>query len=329
MNYLANRLDAYRHPSHVLDGVRSLLVLATDYRNADPKWNDDRGGRVSRYAWGSDYHDLIRKRLNALGDFHRSLTPGADVRGVVDTAPLMEREFAVLAGLGWIGKNTLLLTRQRGSWLFLSVLLTTAELAYDEPFRADHCGKCRACVDACPTGALVEPYVLDARRCLSYLTIELRDMPPPGLRQAMREWLFGCDVCQDVCPWNRPRNLEPVDIDANQDLLPIDGETSIDLARLFDLDDAAFRTRFRKTPLWRAKRRGLLRNAALVLGNRRPPHAAKPLLRGLHDAEPLVRLACAWALGQIQDPSTLAQLQRRLQIEENSEVREEIRRAVG
>ncbi|NLS93974.1 MAG: tRNA epoxyqueuosine(34) reductase QueG [Planctomycetaceae bacterium] len=329
MDYLANRLDAYRHPGRVLDGAKSLLVLATDYRNVERDADDDGRGLVSRYAWGFDYHDVLRRRLNLLADFHAMLAPGARARGVVDTAPLMEREFAVLAGLGWIGKNTLLLTRDRGSWLFLSVLLTTAELEYDAPFKTDHCGTCRACIDACPTGALVRPYVLDARRCISYLTIELRDMPPPELRQASGKWLFGCDVCQEVCPWNRRANRRPVDVEAGREFLPIGGETALGLAQLFSLDDEAFRLRFRKTPLWRTKRRGLLRNAALILAGLPSAEAVGALSHGLSDRESLVRVASAWALGQIGSRDARTHLWQRLAAEDDSRVREAICEALG
>ncbi len=178
-------------------------------------------GRVSRYAWGTDYHESLRERLNQLADFLTSRVPTAKVRGVVDTAPLLEGEFAQLAGLGWIGKNTLLLNKQAGSWFFLAALLTDVELAYDEPHAAEHCGTCRACLDACPTDAFVEPYVLDSRKCISYLTIELKSAIPVELRSGLGDWLFGCDICQDVCPWNHrvapqrggwlcaPRRLEP------------------------------------------------------------------------------------------------------------------------
>lgn len=327
MRYLADREDAYRHPNHVLDGARSLLVLATDYRSIEPKPNDRGSGRISRYAWGLDYHDVIRERLRQLADFHRHLAPDAQVRGVVDTAPLMEREFAVLAGLGWIGKNTLLLTRERGSWLFLSVLLTTVELEYDVPFPANHCGTCRACIDACPTEALVQPYVLDARRCISYLTIELRGMPLSDQRQDSGEWLFGCDICQEVCPWNQRRREDAPGKD--EEYLPIGGETTLNLAALFELNEEGFRKRFRRTALWRAKRRGLLRNAAFVLGNLRPARAEKALTLGLNDREPLVRSACAWALGQIGNPSGLEQLRQRLALEGEAGVREELRAAIG
>lgn len=264
MTYLAERAEAYEHPRHVLDGARSLLVLGTGYRTAEPQPAGQGQGRVSRYAWGTDYHRVLRDRLHALADFHRQLVPGADVRGVVDTAPLLERDFARLAGLGWIGKNTLLLNRDRGSWLFLAVLLTSEELACDEPFTGDHCGACRACLDACPTQALVAPYRLDARRCISYLTIELRGPMPEELRAGVGPWVFGCDVCQEVCPWNRrvPAATEPA-------FAPRDGMNPVDLSALSALDDDAFRKRFRDTPLARPKHEGILRNVAVVHENDR------------------------------------------------------------
>ncbi len=291
MEYLATRAEAYAHPRHVLEGVRSLLVLGTAYRTADPLPLQPGQGRVSRYAWGTDYHDVIRRRLHRLADVHRQLAPQAVVRGVIDTAPLLERDFARLAGLGWIGKNTLLLNRRLGSWLFLAVLLTSEELAYDEPSSADYCGTCRACLEACPTGALVAPYQLDARRCISYLTIELRGPIAEPLRPGLGDWLFGCDVCQDVCPWNRrvPQASEP-------ELEPLADMNPVELAALLDLDEAAFRARFRHTPLARARRGGILRNAAILLGNRPHPAAQASLIRGAQDPDPTIRAACVWAL---------------------------------
>ena len=293
MQWIGDRLAAYQHPRHVLDGVRSLVMLAIPYRTVEPQLSAPGLGRVSRYAWGVDYHDLVRERLHALADYLRERSVGCQARGVVDTAPLLEREFAQLAGLGWIGKNTLLLNREAGSWFFLAALLTDAELAIDAPFAADHCGTCRACLDACPTGAFTEPYVLDSRRCLSYLTIELNGSVPDELRAGLGDWLFGCDICQEVCPWN---NRAPAD--GAREFLPTEGTNPIALAPLFELDDDAFRRRFRQTPLWRARRRGLLRNAAIVLGNRPVAAALPALVHGVHDPEPLVRGACAWALGQ-------------------------------
>ena len=295
MTYLETRADAYQDPKSILSGVRSIVMLGLNYRTREPVEPPPGFGRVSRYAWGTDYHDRIRERLQQLADFLRSLLPNAEIRGVVDTAPLLEREYAQLAGLGWIGKNTLLLNTQAGSWFFLAALLTDCELAPDEPHQLDHCGTCRACLDACPTEAFVAPYVLDARKCISYLTIELRSSIPMELRPGVGDWLFGCDVCQDVCPWNRKAPLS-----RETAFEPREATNPIDLIELFDLSDEAFRDRFRHTPLWRAKRRGLLRNAAIVLGNHPTPRARAALTRGLSDVEPLVREACAWALAQME-----------------------------
>jgi epoxyqueuosine reductase len=219
------------------------------------------------------------------------LTPAASVRGVVDTAPLLEREFAELAGLGWVGKNTLLLNRQLGSWFLLAALLTSETLAYDEPTTAGHCGTCRACIDACPTGAIVEPYRLDARKCISYLTIELREPIPLEQREWLGSWIFGCDICQDVCPFNR--RVPPTAESAFQ---PRPDSNPIGLAELLRMDDAAFRQRFRGSPVLRARRRGLICQAAYALGNRPDMDALPALVQGLRDADPAVQEACAWAL---------------------------------
>lgn len=325
MHYLPERSEAYEHPRHVLDGVRSLVMLAMPYRTSEPCDPPPGTGRVSRYAWGAvDYHDIIRERLHALADFLREKMPGASTRGVVDTAPLLEREFAQMAGLGWVGKNTLLLNKQSGSLFFLSALLTDVELDYDTPHETDHCGTCRACLDACPTDAFPQPYVLDARRCISYLTIELREAIPAALREGVGDWLFGCDVCQDVCPWNRraPRSEEP-------GFAPAEGLNPIAPAELFSLDTEAFRRRFRKSPLWRPQRRGLLRNAAIVLGNRPSPAGLAALCRGLQDDEELVRGACAWALGRYDEAKAREALTARHEIEKDDAVREEIAAALG
>ncbi len=324
MEYLPARAAAYAHPRHVLDGARSLLVLTCNYRNAEPAVAQSGQGRISRYAWGNDYHELIRDRLGQLADFLRDRAPQATVRTVVDTAPLLEREFAQLAGLGWIGKNTLLLNKQAGSWFFLAVLLTDLELDYDAAHAADHCGTCRACLDACPTDAFVDAYQLDARKCISYLTIESRRPIPLELREPLGEWLFGCDVCQEVCPWNHraPASEEP-------EFQPLGGMTVVELAELFEMDDDAFRARFRHTPLWRPKRRGLLRNAAIVLGNQRPPEAVGALIRGLNDSEPLIRGAAAWALGRYREPAAREALTTRLPHETDPEVGNEIAAALA
>jgi epoxyqueuosine reductase len=324
MDYLADRREAYHDPQRVLEGATSVLMLAMMYRTAEPRAAGVGEGRVSRYAWGdADYHELIRGRLNALAEFLRELEPAARVRGVVDTAPLLEREFAQLAGLGWVGKHTLLINRQQGSWFFLAALLTDIELMYDMPHETDHCGTCRACLDACPTDAFPQPYVLDASRCISYLTIELREAVPADLRFGMGEWVFGCDLCQDVCPWNGRAALS-----READFEPRAGNNPLDLIALFELDDVGFRQRFRHTPLWRPKRRGLLRNAAIVLGNCPTPVALPALCRGLEDCEPLVRGACAWALGRYPHAAARKALQRRRELETDAEARREIEAAL-
>ncbi len=264
MDYMAERADAYRHPQHVLPGVRSLMMLGVNYCTCEPCEPGPGQGSVSRYAWGLDYHDVIHDRLRQLVRFHKQQAPEAAARGVVDTAPLLEREFAQLAGLGWIGKNTMLINKQFGSWLFLAALLTTEKLDYDEPFANDHCGTCRACLDACPTGALVEPHRVDSRRCLSYLSVESKEVMPEKFREAAEGRLFGCDACQQACPFNgrTPCTEEP-------SFQPAEGMNPVELADLFSLDETGFRERFRRTPLWRSKREGILRNATVVLDNAR------------------------------------------------------------
>ena len=207
MHYLHDRSEAYGHPRSILNGVRSLLLLGRSYLTEDAEPVTVGSGRISRYAWGRDYHEQIHKDLKKLSGFLQAKVPTATVRGVVDTAPLLEREFARLAGLGWIGKNTLLINRQAGSWFFLAALLTDLELDYDGAQETDHCGTCTACLDACPTDAFIEPYVLDSRRCISYLTIELREAVPDSLREGIGDWVFGCDVCQDVCPWKDRKSV--------------------------------------------------------------------------------------------------------------------------
>jgi len=298
MSYIPERLPAYADPNRVLDGARSVIMLVYPYRTAEPAAQQAGEGRIARYAWGeADYHDVLHDKLKQLAAWLQDRASNAKVRGVVDSAPIMEREFAQLAGLGWIGKNTLLLNRTWGSYFFLAALLTDLELSYDEPFGADHCGTCRACLDACPTNAFPSPYMLDATRCISYLTIELRDSIPASLRSGIGDWVFGCDICQDVCPWNRRTPDLPMAF--GEPFEPRSDANPLQLLPLFDLTDEQFRAHFRHTPLWRSKRRGLLRNAAIVLGNQRCREALPVLRRAAENEESLISEACAWAIDQI------------------------------
>ena len=325
LDYIGERRAAYEHPKHLLESVRSVVMLAVGYRTTEPRPTGSTGGLVSRYAWGeADYHDLLRTKLRQLADFAHQECPGCRTRGVVDTAPLLEREFARLAGLGWVGKNTMLINKRLGSWLFLAALLVDIELEPDAAHETSHCGKCTRCLEACPTGAFPEPFVLDARKCISYLTIELRDAPiPMGLREAMGQWLFGCDVCQEVCPWNRKAPVSD-----ERAFQPLADLNPADARELLSLSNEQFHDRFHHSPLARPKRAGLLRNAAIVLGNPGDQDAVSVLVEALTDAEPLIRGAAAWALGRLGGEQSAAAIKSRLAIEENADVLEEVRAAI-
>jgi len=320
-------------PENLLPGVRSVIMLATNHATSADGVADVGGvgegrGRVARYAWGDDYHDLLRSRVNMLGAWLEARMPGCHTRGVVDSAPLAEREFAWLAGLGWFGKNTMLIDPRAGSFFFLTALLTDLQLPVDAPVEVDHCGTCTACLDACPTGAFVEPRVLDARRCISALSIEDHGPIAADLRPGMQDWIFGCDICQEVCPWNRhaPGSAEPT-------FQPRDGLPTPSLAPILELDEEAFRRRFKGSPLRRAKRRGLLRSAAIALGNRPAAASFDALAATLADEEPVVRGAAAWALGRWRHADVMAERARaalvaRLAVEADAEVQAEIERAL-
>jgi epoxyqueuosine reductase len=312
MDYLHRQAPARRHPASILESVRSVVMLGMEYQSGVRRQETGDGkaeapnsplspnsslltsGRVAAYAAGPDYHPFIWDRLNILADWLMTAAPGCTAVGVTDTAPLLERDFARRAGLGWVGKNTLLLNRQRGSFFFLAALLTDLELTPDEPFANSHCGTCTACLDACPTSAFPEPFVLDATKCISYLTIELRGPIPNELREPMGDWLFGCDICQDVCPWNRKPPLGPA-------AFPHDPPVEwLDPVELLEMDADTFRARFKKTSLWRTRRAGLLRNAAIVLGNIGDDRALPALEKAKNDPADVVRDAAAWAIERIR-----------------------------
>ena len=278
MKYLADARRA--SPGLAMPGARSVIVCALNYNTAYPASTEiphenaeSRGPRgwISRYAWGEDYHNVLGEKLEALiGNLREEFTGPFEARAYVDTGPIVERVAAKYAGLGWLAKNTCLINEELGSWLFLGVIVTTLDLAPSlrpaESPAADLCGNCRLCIDACPTGAIVEPYVLDARRCISYLTIELRGAIPGELREAMGRHVFGCDICQDVCPWNRRApettlaNFQPR-MRAGKSLF------SPELEWLISMGEEEFREVFRGSPVKRTKWRGLVRNACVAVGN--------------------------------------------------------------
>jgi epoxyqueuosine reductase len=336
MRYMQRQEAARQHPESIVPDARSVIMVAVNYRQQADKRQQARGnrqqedeaglltGRISCYASGEDYHHVLWRRLDELLAWLKRERPECQGRAVVDTAPLLERDYARLAGLGWFGKNTMLLHKRLGSFFFLGALIVNIDLAADEPFETSHCGTCTACLDACPTRAFTAPGQLDARRCISYLTIELRGQVPAELRSGMGDWIFGCDICQDVCPWNRkaPVSAEPA-------LQPREELTNANLVELLRLSPAAFRERFRDTAITRTKRRGLLRNAAIALGNSGDIRALPVLMEALGDEEPLVRGAAAWALGRLQSQAAHDALTARLAAEDDANVRVEIEAALS
>jgi epoxyqueuosine reductase len=295
MGYLERRIEARLDPATVLPGARSALCVALQYwplsKEVEPA--GDLWPRVARYARGRDYHEVMGERLAGLARRIEGAFPGAATRAYVDTGPVLERELAARAGLGAVGKNTNLLHPEAGSWFLLGELFLTLDLDPDLPL-ADLCGSCTRCLDACPTGALPEPYRLDANRCISYWTIEHRGAIPEAMRGAMGEWVFGCDVCQEVCPWN----AAPPEAEQPELALPA-ARAELDLAGLLALSREGYVARFRGSPMKRAKLEGLQRNAAVAMGNRGDGRHLPALARALEEAEPEVAEAAAWALGRI------------------------------
>jgi epoxyqueuosine reductase len=249
-------------PKLIFPGARSVIVVAINYYTPHEHVHSPEHGKISRYAWGDDYHDIVRERLTALLAWIRSEIPHAEGKICVDTSPVLEKAWAVRAGIGWLGKHSNVITTDHGSWVFLGEIILNIELEYDAEVVADHCGSCTACLDACPTQAIVEPYVVDSRKCISYATIELRDdQLPSDIADNLNGWLYGCDICQDVCPWNRfeKPTTEPR-------FEPRNDETSLDLASLPEMTHEEYVQRFRGSAMKRTKLAGLQRNA-LALKN--------------------------------------------------------------
>jgi epoxyqueuosine reductase len=306
MTYLPRRAGERLDPRRAFSWARALVSLAYPYRPPPPPrsdWKAELSGRIAAYALGEDYHDRITALCARLASRLAAHFPGARFMSYVDTGPIVEREWAMRAGVGWIGKNTLVLHRSAGSYFFLAELLTDLELD-DAPLPVDHCGTCTRCLTACPTGALDAPYQMDPRRCLAYLTIEQRGPIPDALRPQLENWIFGCDLCQTACPWN-----------GNEAAAGGDTWLAPHLPTLLSLDDDGFRARFGRTAVARAKRRGLLRNVAVALGNSGNPDGVPALVSALDDPEPLVRGHVAWALGQLGGRAARTALERAQRVE--------------
>ena len=358
MAYLERQIEKRQDPRKILPNARSLVVVAMNYRCPDPDPapgstpdrthqgkpdgalndilddtsdrthcetpGDTHRGKIAQYARGDDYHDVMKERLEALLRFIRDRA-GRPVEGrvYVDTGPVLEREFAVRAGLGWFGKHTNLIHKRVGSWLLIGEILLDVELDQDQA-EADHCGTCTRCIEACPTDAIVEPYVVDSRRCISYHTIELKGAIPSEYRAAMGDRVFGCDDCQDVCPWNRR-----APVTGHSAFMPRPWNEMPGLIEMLGLTPEEFRTRFRGSPVKRTRRRGLLRNAAVALGNTKDPEAIPALADSLGDEEPLVRGHAAWALGNVGGNRAAAALEKARKTEEDPWVIEEIEQALS
>ncbi|MBI4302189.1 MAG: tRNA epoxyqueuosine(34) reductase QueG [Chloroflexi bacterium] len=318
--FTQERAQIATDPRRLLPSAQSIISLALSYpiygSESEPSY-DQPQGKLSRYAWGRDYHQAMREKMKALASYikDKSLTPW-EGRLLVDSTPLIEKAIAQRSGIGWYGKNTLILTTHHSSWVFLGEILTNQELEIDRP-RPSHCGPCQACLSACPTRALIAPYVLDSRRCLSYLTVEHEGSIPYKLRPLFGQRILGCDVCQEVCP-------------ENQGVRPVEKEvwgraiSTLPLIPLLSLREEEFRQRFHYSAVKRATRQGLQRNAAVALGNSGDRAAISALAQALAEAKPLVRGHAAWALGRLGGKRSRQFLERALTKELDEDVKEEI-----
>jgi epoxyqueuosine reductase len=265
MRWMARDPVQRTDPREIFPAARSVVVVALNYFTPHEHMNDDARGKISRYAWGDDYHDVVGEKLRSLLAWIKEQWPRAEGKVCVDIQPMMDKAWGVRAGLGWLGKHTNLITRDYGSWVFIGELLLNLELEVESQAVEDHCGACTLCLEACPTGAIVEPYVVDSNKCISYATIELREPQLPAeVSEHLSGWLYGCDICQDVCPWNRFE--EPTDESRFE---PREGEVAVNLSELLELKHENYAARFRRSAIKRAKLAGLQRNARALVENAR------------------------------------------------------------
>src|SRR5438477_10235173 len=300
MSYMERGEEKRCDPQKILPGAKSIVVVALNYFQGEKirRSQSAATGRIARYAWGEDYHDVISRKLDKIDNFLRQF--GGMQKSYVDTGPILERDYAAQAGIGWHGKSTMLIDTRLGTWFFLGEILTTLELPADEPTR-DRCGTCERCIKACPTGAITAPHKLDARRCISYLTIELKSSIPLELRPLIGDRIFGCDDCLDACPWNRFAQVSHESAFAARR-----STTAFALRDYLRLTDSEFRNLFRNSPIKRIKRRGLLRNVCVALGNVGTSDDLSALELAAADQEPLVAEHAAWAIQQIRQRSERA-----------------------
>jgi len=323
MEWMARTEDQRKDPKLVLPDAKSIVIVAVNYHTDAPSVDSANKACISRYAWGNEYHRVLDRKLKSLHSELCKWFPELNARWYVDTGPVLEKAWAERAGLGWIGKHTNLINRDLGSWIFLGALILDIELESGRS-HADYCGTCDACIQACPTDAIVAPYVLDSRRCISYLTIENRGPIPREFRRAMGNRVYGCDDCQDVCPWNRFAHEGPEAFEFS----PRSRSADLNLIEFLSMTDIEFRNRFKDSPVLRAKRRGFVRNVAVALGNSNDAQAISPLMRQLEDDDELVRGHVAWALGELGGEDATSALRKQLKIETVHWVREEINAAL-
>lgn len=324
MAYMARGEGKRRDPNLVLENIKSIICLRTNYFTLDKGMdflNFPERGDVSLYALNEDYHDIITPRLKDLEKIIQKEFEGCKTKIYVDTGPILEKPLAERAGLGWIGKHTNLLSEGVGSWYFLSEILVDVALPESE-VAGNHCGTCRSCIDICPTDAIVAPYVLDSKKCISYLTIELKGVIPAEFRKAIGNRIYGCDDCQIVCPWNS--YAVKTDDPAFKSL-----DSHFLLTDLIQMNDEEFRKKFKGSPIKRIKRRGLLRNVAIALGNSKNPKAIPFLIKALDDNEPLIRAHIVWALGELLLSESVPLLDEKLAKEEEPMVLREIEAVRG
>ena len=322
--YTKERVKKMNRPKLLLEGAKSVISLASSYLTTEPDAMTSTNGGVARYAWGDDYHKVLKSKLGEYCAKLESISgEKINSRFFVDDGPMNDRAAARRSGVGWFGKNTNILTSTHGSWVFLSQVITDLYLKPDLPLKKT-CGNCVSCIDDCPTGAIVAPYVIDNKKCISYLTIELRGAIPRKLRPLVGDWIFGCDICQDVCPVNRKASK------SNQDAFKQrPGFSTPELVEILFMNQTGFSKKYKNSPIKRTKLLGLKRNACIALGNNGDFNSIPALSRVLKTEESLVRIHAAWALGRIGGEKAITELESALYFEIDPETVEEIRLSIA